>query len=97
MSWVCTVSGSNSAPAPDAAGLAAALGDGVERAKESTWPKPSLDLAYYGDVFLAKTDNKGGPQDPEALDDDLVAFFTDVQGEVVDPSQPWTSRTRPGG
>ena len=65
----------------------AALGDGVERAKGLTWPKPSIDLAYYGDVFLAETDSKGEPQDPEALDGDLVAFFEQVQDEVVDPSQ----------
>jgi hypothetical protein len=66
----------------------AALGDGVERAKGLTWPKPSIDLAYYGDVFLAETDSKGEPQDPEAMDDDLVAFLEKVQDEVVDPSQP---------
>jgi hypothetical protein len=66
----------------------AALGDGVERAKGLGWPKPSIDLAYYGDVFLAETDSKGEPQDPEALDDDIVAFFEEVQAEVVDPSQP---------
>ncbi len=52
-----------------------ALGDGVERARGLTWPKPSLDLAYYGDVFLTDTDSKGEPQDPEALDDDIVAFL----------------------
>jgi hypothetical protein len=66
----------------------AALGDGVERAKGATWPKPSIDLAYYGDVFLADTDSKGEPQDPEAMDDDLVAFLEQVQDEVVDLSQP---------
>jgi hypothetical protein len=64
-----------------------ALGDGVERARGLAWPKPSLDLAYYGDVFLADTDTKGVPQDPEALDDDVVAFLEQVQDEVVDPSQ----------
>jgi hypothetical protein len=66
----------------------AALGDGVERAKGLGWPEPSLDLAYYGDVFLAETDSKGEPQDPAALDDDVVAFLVRVQDEVVDPSQP---------
>jgi len=66
----------------------AALGDGVERARGLAWPKPSLDLAYYGDVFLADTDSKGILQDPEALDDDVVAFLEQVQDEVVDPSQP---------
>ena len=66
----------------------AALSDGVERTKGLTWPKPSIDLAYYGDVFLADTDSKGEPQDPEALDDDMVAFLEKVQAEVVDPAQP---------
>jgi hypothetical protein len=66
----------------------AALGDGVERAKGLAWPKPAIDLAYYGDVFLAETDSKGEPQDPAALDDDLVAFLEQVHDEVVDPSQP---------
>jgi hypothetical protein len=70
-------------------GWRAGLGDGVERAKRLAWPKPSLDLAYYGDVFLADTDGKGVPQDPEALDDDMVAFLEQVQNEVVDPSQPF--------
>ena len=65
----------------------AALGDGVERARGLAWPKPSLDLAYYGDVFLADTDRKGVRQDPEALDEDVVAFLEQVQDEVVDPSQ----------
>lgn len=66
----------------------AAVGDGVERARGLAWPKPSLNLAYYGDVFLADTDSKGDPQDPEALDDDVVAFLKQVQDEVVDPSRP---------
>jgi hypothetical protein len=66
----------------------AGLSDGVERAKGLTWPKPSIDLAYYGDVFLSGTDSKGEPQDPEALDDEVVAFFEQVQDEVVDPLQP---------
>jgi hypothetical protein len=66
----------------------AGLGDGVEKAKGMRWPKPSIDLAYYGDVFLANTDSKGEPQDPEAMDDDLVAFLEEVRDEVVDPSQP---------
>jgi hypothetical protein len=73
------------------------LGDGVERARGLMWPKPSLDLAYYGDVFLADTENKGKPQDSKALDDDIAAFLVDddvvaflekVQDEVVDPSEP---------
>jgi hypothetical protein len=67
----------------------AALGDGVERARGLAWPKPSLDLAYYGDVFLADTDNKGIPQEQKVLDDDVVAFLERVQDEVVDPSQPF--------
>ena len=69
----------------------AALRDGVERAKGLAWPKPSLDLAYYGDVFLADTDNtmgKGGLQVPEVLDADVVAFLEQLQDEIVDSSQP---------
>jgi pimeloyl-ACP methyl ester carboxylesterase len=69
----------------------AALRDGVERAKGLAWPKPSLDLAYYGDVFLADTDNKmgkGGLQVPEVLDADVVAFLKQLQDEIVDSSQP---------
>ena len=73
-------------------GWQAALSDGVERARGMRWPKPSLDLAYYGDVFLADTGymgvSKGGPGDLEALDDDVVAFLERIQDEVVDPSQP---------
>jgi hypothetical protein len=66
----------------------AALSDGVERAKGLASAKPSLELAYYGDVFLADTDSKGAPQDPEALDADVVAFLEQVQNEIVDSSQP---------
>lgn len=73
----------------------AGLGDGVERAKGLAWPKPALDLAYYGDVFLAETDSKGKPQDPENVDDDIAAFLEAVQKDVeevrtdvVDPAQP---------
>lgn len=69
-------------------GWQAALGDGVERARGVKWPKPSLDLAYYGDVFLVGADDKGGPPGLEMLDDDVVSFLERVQDEVVDPSQP---------
>ena len=40
-----------------------ALHDGVERARGLEWPKPSLDLVYYGDLYLAATGMKG-PGDP---------------------------------
>ena len=71
----------------------AALSDGVERARGREWPKPSLDLAYYGDVFLAATGGKGLADVAEAvnegLDDaDIVAFLGRVQDEVVDSVEP---------
>jgi hypothetical protein len=39
----------------------AALSGRVERARGLARPKPSLDLAHYGDVFLTDTDSKGVP------------------------------------
>jgi hypothetical protein len=64
-----------------------ALNDGVTRARGLAWPKPSLDLAYYGDVFLRDTDDKGA-QDQVVLDDDTVAVLERVQDELVDPAEP---------
>jgi hypothetical protein len=63
-----------------------ALNDGVTRARGLAWPKPSLDIAYYGDVFLRPTDDKAA-QDQVVLDEDMVAFLEQVQDEVVDPAE----------
>ena len=72
----------------------AGLNDGVERARGRDWPKPSLDLAYYGDLFLAAADTKGGAAaNLESPDEDLMSFFERVQDEVVDPDEPLPAET----
>jgi hypothetical protein len=69
----------------------AGLADGVERAKGYDAPKPSLDIAYYGDVFLPETDDKGAADPFEDIEgdelDDLVSFFDNIEGELVAPTQ----------
>ncbi len=67
----------------------AALNDGVERAKGYGWPTiPSLDLAYYGDLFLPETDSKGtaavDDQGSAALDESDYELFPDVEGDTSD-------------
>jgi predicted alpha/beta hydrolase family esterase len=67
-----------------------ALADGVDRATGGDGPEFEFDLAYYGNFFLAATTDKGitdkaiGAGDLEALDDDMVEFFGNVENEVVD-------------
>jgi hypothetical protein len=62
-----------------------ALADGVERAAGRDGPRMQLDLAYYGDLFLASRLTKGVVAEAGAeLDDDLLAFFADVEDEIVD-------------
>ncbi|WP_077381643.1 alpha/beta fold hydrolase [Mesorhizobium prunaredense] len=76
----------------------AGLNDGVERARGRDFPKPSLNLAYYGDLFLTDTDGNKGALDTggsgtgksgdfENFDADLVSFLERVQDEVVDPHE----------
>jgi hypothetical protein len=71
----------------------AALNDGITRARGRTWPKPELDLVFYGDLFLPDDEAKSGiisadlVPDPDA-DPDLVSFFAEVQDEVVRDVEP---------
>jgi hypothetical protein len=46
-------------------------------------PKPSLDIAFYGDLFLKAAGTKG-PAVLEDLDDDTLHFLLDLQDEVVE-------------
>jgi hypothetical protein len=65
-----------------------ALLDGIERALGRDGPQPSLDIAYYGDVFLTVTGSKGSSQEIESLkvlDVDSLAFLEQLEGEIVDP------------
>lgn len=68
----------------------AALGDGVERARGRNFAKPTLDIGYFGDLFLADVNRPDGvtskapaAEDLIAFDDDMVAFFEEVQDDVV--------------
>jgi hypothetical protein len=60
-----------------------ALADGIERAVGRRGPpQHSLDLAFYGDLFLGPADGKGpGVGD---LSDQDVAFLAAIEREVVD-------------
>ena len=65
------------------------LSDGVERARGRDFSKPSLDIAFYGDLFLKSSESKGlVPGDPIEFGDDTVAFFEAIQDEVTDPGDP---------
>lgn len=62
-----------------------ALADGLERASGRGGPGPDLDLAYYGDLFLASTGTKEAASvDLHDLDDDTLDFLSDVERDVVD-------------
>jgi hypothetical protein len=69
-----------------------ALGDGVERARGRDFPKPALDIAYYGDFFLENSTSKGAmgpvPDDLIEFDADTVSFFEIIQDEVADAAWP---------
>jgi hypothetical protein len=66
-----------------------ALDDGVQFARGRAWPKPTMDLAFYGNLFLRSTQTKSLParitsdEDFEALDGDSIAFLQQVQDEVI--------------
>ena len=68
------------------------LGDGVERARDRKFRKPSLDIAYYGNFFLKSSISKGPvPADLIEFDTDTVSFFEEIQDEVVNrpgPAEP---------
>lgn len=68
-----------------------ALGDGIERARGRGFPKPSMDLVYYGDLFLSASGTSKGKGALE-LDSDEIAFLEAVQDEVVpdDEEEPET-------
>ena len=70
----------------------AALGDGVERARGRQFPKPTLDISYYGDLFLEDLDRPDEvtpkavkSEDLISFDEDTIAFFQEVQDDVVRP------------
>ena len=65
-----------------------AMNDGVERAKGRDWPKPSMDLVYYGDFFLDPSDNKGTTSTLPDFDADMLDFLERLQEEIVDPNEP---------
>lgn len=60
-----------------------ALRDGVElavgRAKSQVF---TFDIGFYGDLFLGAAGIKGGAL--EDLDEDELAFFADIEAEIVD-------------
>lgn len=65
------------------------LSDGVERARGRGFPKPSLDIAFYGDFFLKSSESKGPvPGDLIEFDEDTIAFFEAIQDEVAEPAEP---------
>lgn len=59
-----------------------ALCDGVEKYRGRREPAPTLDIAYYADLFVAATNAKG-PQDLIEFDEDTEPFFEDIQDEVA--------------
>lgn len=62
-----------------------ALADGIERAVGRDGPDPALDVAYYGDLFLAADGTKGGLDgvELEDLDDDTLGFLAGIEDEIV--------------
>jgi pimeloyl-ACP methyl ester carboxylesterase len=67
-----------------------ALSDGVERARGRDFAKPTLDIGYYGDIFVKGLDVPGDGQskamkaeDLILFDEDTVSFFEEVQDDVV--------------
>lgn len=63
----------------------AAARDGLERATGQRSDQPSLDLGFYGDVFLEKTESKGEPVDTDVadLDADLLEFLSEIQEDYA--------------
>jgi len=63
-----------------------AVQDGIERAGPDPEPVITFNIAFYGDLFLDETGLKGGTADD--LDDDELAFFEEVEAELVDDDAP---------
>jgi hypothetical protein len=67
-----------------------AVRDGVERAVGRHGPAINLDLGYYGDLYVAATDNKGlDAVTLDELDSDAVQFLDGIEAQLVvgDPPQ----------
>jgi len=79
-------------------GWSRALSDAVQFARGRQWPKPSMDLAFYGDLFLESTESKGLPttissdEELQALDADSLSFLERVEDEVVAADEPLDDR-----
>ena len=65
-----------------------ALRDGVERATNRDRYDPTLDLVYYGDLFLRSVGEIKGPAVLDDLSEDSLRFLADLQEEIVDPFTP---------
>jgi hypothetical protein len=65
-----------------------AVRDGVERTVGRHAPAIDLDLGYYGHLYVDATGTKGGDVTPDELDADEVAFFDDIESQVVDDDPP---------
>ncbi|MFI5709799.1 hypothetical protein [Kribbella sp. NPDC051620] len=62
-----------------------ALADGIERARGRGVRTPTLDVAYYGDLFLVDSTTKGGSS--EVIEADTVSFFEEIQDAVVNEDE----------
>ena len=57
------------------------LYDGIEQARQAL--RPSLDIVFYGDLFLRDTGWKGAPAELATMDQDTLDFLVEVQDEVA--------------
>lgn len=68
----------------------AAARDGLERYTDERSERPTLDVGYYGDVFLETTQSKGEPitTDIGDEDQDILTFLKQIQSEVAADEPP---------
>lgn len=59
--------------------------DGLERFVSGHQDRPSLDIGFYGDVFLETTASKGVPIETNIgdVDDDVMSFLEEIQEECA--------------
>lgn len=72
--------------------------DGLERFTGRRTERPSLDIGFYGDVFLERTQSKGEPvtTDIGDVDEDVVAFLVAIQEEYTADEPPDREEAKKG-
>jgi hypothetical protein len=72
--------------------------DGLERFTGHRSGRPSLDIGFYGDLFLEETASKGAPVDADLgdADDDVLDFLLEIQEDYAADEPPDRKEAKKG-